>query len=152
MRRQALGIAMFVFTCSAVAELLSVHLVTGSVSAWFDHPRRLAVLLTMLVVNVLNAIVAGYLAYGMRDALVRWRSSQDEHRIATEYVNHHVRNALTSLQYVAYLTQDENVMGTCNESINRIVAALNAADHGIPRDDQLRKIVEVHPSKAKRRA
>lgn len=152
MRRQALGIAIFVFTGSAVAELLSVHLVTGSVSVWLDHPRRLAVLLTMLVVNLLNALVAGYLAYGMRDALLRWRSSEDEHRFATEYVNHHVRNALTSLQYIAYLTQDQNVMGTCNDSINRIIAALSAAEHGIPQDDQFRQIVEIPSAKAKRQA
>ena len=150
MRRQAIGIAIFVFTCSAIAELLCVHLVTGSIVVWLHHPRRLAVLVTMLIVNLLNAVVAGYLAYGMRDALLRWRSSEHERRFANDYINHHIRNALTSLQYAAYLTQDAQVMGICDESIARIVGALAAADRGIPATDQLRKFGQPTPIKSSR--
>lgn len=152
MRRQELCIAAFVFTCSAVAELLTVHLVTGSISVWLDHPRRLAVLAIMLVVNLLNAVVAGYLASAMRDANLRWHSSEEERRFTSEYVNHHVRNALTSLQYAAYLTQDAKVMGICDESIARIVTALVAADHGIPQTDQLRKFNESVAPRGRRQA
>lgn len=140
MRRKAIQIAVLVFGFSAVAELLSIHIVLGSVEAWLYHPRRFLLLTSMLAVNLLNAVVAGYLAYRMRNAEQLCDLNERERLVTSRYLNHHVRNALSAIQYAAYLTKDEYAVSVCAEAIARIVRALTTADRGVPETDEIRKI------------
>ena len=128
MRRQALLIAGFVFACSTVAEFLSIDVMAGSFGSWIHHPRRMVLFATMLIVNLTNAAVAGYLATRMRKAQLGWKASEHQRQVTTRYVNHHVRNALSALQYAAFLTRNDQAIEICNESISRIVTALKVAD------------------------
>jgi hypothetical protein len=130
MNRQPLLVAGFVFACSAVAELLSIDIMAGSFGSWVHHPRRMVLLATMVVVNLTNAVVAGYLVSRMRQAQLAWKQSEHQRQAASHYLNHHVRNALSALQYSAFLTKNDQAIEICNESISRIVAALIAADSG----------------------
>ena len=140
MRYKAIRIAALVFAFSVLAELLSIHIVLGSVEAWLYHPRRLLLLTSMFAVNLLNAAVAGYLAYRMRHAEQRCDRNERERLVASRYLNHHVRNALSAIQYAACLTKDEYAVRICEGSIARIVRALTTADRGVPESDEIRKI------------
>lgn len=140
MGRKAIRIAALVFLSSGVAELLSIHILRGSVEAWLYHPRRFLLLTSILAVNVANAVVAGYLAYRMGRAEQRRERSERERLVASRYLNHHVRNALSAIQYAASLTKDEYAMRICQDSIGRIVRALITADRGVPESDEIRRI------------
>ncbi len=140
MRRKAIEIAVVVFAFSVLAELLSIHILRGSVEAWLNHPRRFLLLATIVAVNLVNAAVAGYLAHRMRHAEERRDLSERERVVASRYLNHHVRNALSAIQYAATLTKDEYAIRICADSIARIVRALTTADRGVPESDEIRKI------------
>lgn len=128
MKRVSLLIGLLVFFFSTTAELAAIQMIHGSLLAWMQHPRRLAVLTTSLAINLLNALIAALLVYWIQQKvfLLR-RSEQEKHEIA-KYLNHHVRNALCSLQYATYGTGDKQAIRICDQAIARIVHALVDAE------------------------
>jgi hypothetical protein len=133
--RAFIWVALAVFTISVFAQLLFIRMTHASFADFFSQPRRTDMFLMATSINLVNGFVAGYLASRAKNRERRWRVRQQE---MTGYLNHHVRNALVSIQYAASCTKDDRVVNTCNKSIRRIVDALTTAERGIPQDDEFR--------------
>jgi hypothetical protein len=134
MKRLSLSIAALVFFFSTTAELAAIQMMHGSVLAWMHYPRRLAVFVTSLAINLLNSLIAGLLVYWIQKKTLLLRQSQQEKREMTKYLNHHVRNALCSLQYATYATKDKQAIKICDAAIARIVRALVDAERSAERN------------------
>jgi hypothetical protein len=134
--RAFLWVAIAVFAISVFAQLLFIRMMHTSFADFFSQPRRTEMFLMTTCINLVNGFIAGYLALRAKHRERRWRV---RHQEVTGYLNHHVRNALCSIQYVASSTENEKVVQTCNDSVRRIVEALVTAEKGIPQDDEFRQ-------------
>lgn len=137
--RAFLWVAVAVFTISVFAQLFFICMMHPSLTEFFSNARRTDMFLMTTAINLVNGFVAGYLAMRAKHREHRWRV---RHQEVTGYLNHHVRNALCSIQYAASSTKDQTVVRTCNDSIRRIVDALVTAEKGIPQDDAFLKFQE----------
>jgi hypothetical protein len=131
--RAFLWVALSVFCISVLAQLFFISMVHYSVREFFSQARRSEMFLMTTCINLVNGCFAGYLACRMKLRERRWRARQQE---VTGYLNHHVRNALSSIQYAAIRTNDAKSIAICNESVRRIVDALATAETGIPHNDE----------------
>jgi hypothetical protein len=134
--RAFLVVALSVFTISVFAQLFFIRMMHASLAEFFVVHKRTEMFLMTTSINLVNGLIAGYLASRAKSREHRWRARQQE---VTGYLNHHVRNALCSIQYAASITKDVKAIETCNESVKRIVDALKAAENGIPQTDEFRR-------------
>jgi hypothetical protein len=126
MRRLPLVIGVCVFLVGVALELVLIGLLPGSFSAWFarpDHPFEFAARIGM---HLINGLVAGYLSHRIRKIRGSLKVKEEQERERESFLNHHVRNALSSLQYAAHVTSDEKIIETCESAIERIVWALSS--------------------------
>ena len=137
--RAFLWVAISVFAISVFAQFVFIRMMHPSLADFFSMHRRTEMFLMTASINLVNGFVAGYLAMRAKNRERRWRARQKE---VAGYLNHHVRNALSSIQYAALRTKDEKAIDTCSESIRRIVNALATAEKGIPQDDEFRQFQE----------
>jgi hypothetical protein len=143
-RSRFLHVAALVFGSTIAAELLAFEVIyPGSTLDLLHHPARFWLLLFLFTVNLLNAVVAAYFSYlaAKEDRLRREREQQIQQ--TASFLNHHVRNALTGVQYAAYLTDDRAVMQICDEAIARITGALTIAEHDMVTDKAADR--KMHP-------
>jgi len=129
-RSRFVHVAALVFGSTIAAELLAFEvLYPGSTAGLLHHRARFWLLLFLFTVNFFNAAVAAYFSYlaAREDRLRREREQQIQQ--TASFLNHHVRNALTGVQYAAYLTGDPSVIQICDEAIARITGALTVAQH-----------------------
>jgi hypothetical protein len=126
MKRLPVLVGVSVFTIGVILEVVLIATLPVDMADWFaqgDHPLRFSVRIGM---HLINAIFAGYLVrYAQMNLALRKKKERQQLR-QEEFLNHHVRNALSSLQYAAYLTSDQRVMETCDSAIERIVWALSS--------------------------
>ncbi len=137
-KRHFVTVALIVFLFSVTAELICIGLFPGSFVRWVEQPRRDWLVAAIIIVNLLNATLAGWLSSRMRKTAELWRMSERRRHETAGYLNHHVRNALSVIQYAAYQTKDPIAIGRCNQAVDRIVRALVTAEEGIPEDDEFR--------------
>ncbi|MFL6301889.1 MAG: hypothetical protein ACJ71N_14910 [Terriglobales bacterium] len=136
MRRVFLVVALAVFSFSVVAELICIRMVSGPVIHWLERPHREVLFASFLVINLLNAMVAAFMATSAKRAELQLQASEFRRLRTTGYINHHVRNALSAIQYAAHLTRDEQTQNICTQAITRIVRALANAESGAPGTDE----------------
>jgi hypothetical protein len=137
--RAFVWVALSVFAISVFAQLVFIRMMHPTLADFFGLRRRTEMFLMTTAINLVNGFVAGYLAMRVKNRDRRWRARQRE---VNGYLNHHVRNALSSIQYAASCTKDQKAIDTCNESIRRIVSALATAEKGIPQNDEFRQFQE----------
>jgi hypothetical protein len=128
-RSRFLHVAVLVFGSTIAAELLAFEvLYPGSTRDLLRHPARFWLLLFLFTLNLFNAAIAAYFSHraAREELLRRQREQQIQH--AASFLNHHVRNALTGVQYAAYLTDDPSVIRICDDAVSRITGALVAAE------------------------
>src|SRR5579863_286650 len=106
MNRRSLAIGICVFAFSVIAELLCIRILRGSLTAWLYHPNRRLLLVSLVLINLLNALTAMYFSSRAVTAEVNLRLTEQKHREAGVYLNQHLRNALTVIQNAAFLTHD----------------------------------------------
>jgi len=128
MKRFPVIVAGLVFSFSALAELATIQLMYGSLSPWINHPKRSVVLISVLAIDVFNAVIAGLLALAVQRSTLLRRQTEESKREMSKYLNHHVRNALCSVQYATHRTSDQQAIQICDEAIHRIVEALAASE------------------------
>ena len=128
MKRFHLLVAGMLFGFSALAELATIQVMYGSLSPWIHHPKRSVVLLTVLAINLFNAVIAALLALAVQKSVLLRRQTEENKREMSKYLNHHVRNALCSLQYATHRTRDPQAIQMCDQAIKRIVEALAASE------------------------
>lgn len=128
MKRSALVVALGVFVIETLAEFILISTIPGHFKTWYALPDRHFILAARILMNVAVAIAAGWLVdYAQRKSeLIREREERRKSQEA--FLNHHVRNALSALQYAAYLTHDKQVVEHCDAAIARIVWALSHAN------------------------
>ena len=85
----------------------------------------------MIVVNLLNAATAMYFSSRAVRAEINLRSAEQKHHEAGVYLNHHLRNALTVIQYAAFLTCDAQTIRLCDEAVAKIVSVLVSTEAGL---------------------
>jgi hypothetical protein len=134
--RAFLLVALSVFTISVFAQLVFIRMMHPSLTDFFVVHKRTEMFLMTTSINLVNGLIAGYLASRIKSREHHWRTRQQE---MTGYLNHHVRNAMCSIQYAALCTKNEQAIDTCNESVRRIVDALKTAENGIPQTDEFRQ-------------
>src|SRR3954469_5277017 len=103
MKRLPVIIGLGAFSVGVSLELLLIGILPGSFAAWFALPQRPLEFAARICMQAVNGIVCGYLT---PRALLILRSLKIKEQQAKEqerFLNHHVRNALSSLQYAAYL-------------------------------------------------
>ncbi len=132
MNRYPLRIAVSVFAFSVIAELLSIKILRGSLTAWLDHRHRLLLLLSMVLVNLLNAATALYFSARAVGAEIKLQLSERKQREVGTYLNRHLRDALSVIQDAALLTKDEKTIKMCDEAVRRIVMVLVSSESGLP--------------------
>jgi hypothetical protein len=128
MKRLPLAVAALVFGFSALAELATIQLMYGSLEPWIHHPKRSVVLATVLAINLFNAVIAALLAVAAQKSTLLRKQTEESKREMSKYLNHHVRNALCSLQYATHRTRDPQAIQMCDQAITRIVEALAASE------------------------
>jgi hypothetical protein len=126
MRRLPVIIGVCVFLGGVSLELILIGILPGSFKSWFALPDRPFEFVARVGMQFINALVAGYFAYHVRKMRGSLKSKEDEAREQERFLNHHVRNALSSLQYAAHVTSDEKIIETCESAIERIVWALSS--------------------------
>jgi PAS domain-containing protein len=131
MNRRPFEVAVSVFAFSVITELLCIQILTGSLTVWLHHPHRLLLLLSMVLVNLLNAATALYFSARAVRAEISLQLSERRQRAIGMYLNHHLRNALTVVQDAAFLTNDEQTIKHCDEAIARIVNVLVSPESGL---------------------
>jgi len=128
MKRRPLEIALSVFAFSVTAELLCIRILRGSLTDWLIHPHRQLLLLSMILVNLLNAAIAMYFSFRAVKAEVSLKLRERRQEQIGTYLNHHLRNALSIVQNAAFLTNDEQTIKLCDEAVTRIVEVLVSAE------------------------
>ena len=131
MNRRPFGVALSVFTFSVAAELLCIKILRGSLTDWLNHPHRQLLLLSMILVNLLNAATAMYFSSRATRAEVSLKLRERKQEQIGIYLNHHLRNALSVVQNAAFLTNDEQTIKLCDEAVTRIVHVLASAEAGL---------------------
>lgn len=124
MSRRPLEVAVSVFAFSVTTELLCVKILRGSLIDWLNHPHRQLLLLSMILVNLLNAATAMYFCSRAVRAEVRLNLRERKQAQVSVYLNHHLRNALSIVQNAAFLTNDEQTIKLCDDAVTRIVQVL----------------------------
>ncbi len=124
MNRRSIKVALSVFVFSIVSELLCIRVLRGSLADWLEHPHRRLLLLSMILVNLLNAATALYFSSRAVRAEVRLKLKDGKEEDINAYLNHHLRNALTVVQNAAFLSNDEQTMKMCDDAVARIVQVL----------------------------
>jgi len=90
MQRRPLEVALSVFASSVTAELLCIKILRGSLTDWLIHPHRQLLLLSMILVNLLNAAAAMYFSFGAVKAEVNLKLGERRHEQIGMYLNHHL--------------------------------------------------------------
>ncbi|MCU1284576.1 MAG: hypothetical protein JWO13_926 [Acidobacteriales bacterium] len=126
MKRLPVIVGLGVFSVGVSLELLLIALLPGSFAAWFALPDRPIEFAARICMQAVSGIVCGYLAHRagqmLRSLKIKEQQAQEQER----FLNHHVRNALSSLQYAAHLTKDVETIETCDSAVERIVWALSS--------------------------
>ena len=131
MNQRSLAVGISVFAFSVVAELLCIRILRGSLTAWLYHPNRRLLLLSLILVNLLNAATAMYFSSRAARAEINLKLTEKRHWEAGVYLNHHLRNALTVIQNAAFLTHDAETIRLCDDAVNRIVNVLVSTESGL---------------------
>lgn len=131
LKRLPFKVGLCVFAFSVVTELLSIRILRGSLSIWLEHPHRRVLLLSLILVNLLNAATAAYLSRSLVEAELQLERTRNRQREASIYLNDHLRNALSIVQNAAFLTQDEQTMKLCDDAVSRIVKVLVSTEAGL---------------------
>lgn len=131
MNRRAFAVGISVFAFSAIAELLCIRILRGSISDWLYHPNRRLLLLSMMAVNLLNALTAVYFSSRAIKAELDLQHTEQRHRAAGVYLNQHLRNALTVIQNAAFLTNDAQTIQLCDDAVTKIVSVLVSTESGL---------------------
>jgi len=126
MRRLPLVIGVCVFLVGVALELILIGLLPGSFAGWFALPDRSYEFAARIAMHVVSALVAGFLVHRIRKIRGSLKVKEEQERERERFLNHHVRNALSSLQYAAHVTSDEKIIETCESAIERIVWALSS--------------------------
>ncbi len=124
MNRRPFEVAFTVFAFSVTAELLCIEILRGSLTDWLNHPHRQLLLVSMILVNLLNAATAMYFCSRAVRAEVSLRLRERKQEQVSLYLNHHLRNALSIVQNAAFLTNDEQTIKLCDDAVTRIVQVL----------------------------
>jgi len=132
MRRPFLQIAGPVLAFSVLTELLCIQLVRGPVLQWLERPHRAVLFASFVVVNLVNALFAGWLATRVKETEALWKESEHRRHEVSGYLNHNIRNALSAIQFAAYITKDPKTIKICDQATARIVNSLKAAEQGLP--------------------
>ncbi|HTV66201.1 MAG TPA: hypothetical protein VMD98_11385 [Bryocella sp.] len=131
MNRRSFAVGISVFAFSVVAELLCIRILRGSLTVWLDHPHRRLLLLSLILINLLNALTAMYFSSRAARAEINLKLTQQRQIEAGVYLNHHLRNALTVIQNAAFLTRDAETIRLCDDAVSRIVNVLVSTESGL---------------------
>lgn len=131
MKRRPFEIALSVFAFSVTTELVCIKMLRGSLTDWLNHPHRQLLLLSMILVNLLNAATAMYFSSRAARAEVSLKLRERRQEQIDIYLNHHLRNALSIVQNAAFLTNDEHTIKQCDEAVERIVSVLVSHEAGL---------------------
>jgi len=131
MNRRPLEVALSVFAFSVTTELFCIKILRGSLIDWLNHPHRQLLLLSMVLVNLLNAATALYFRSRAVRAEVNSKIREREQEEIGIYLNHHLRNALSIIQNAAFLTNDEHTIKQCDEAVECIVSVLVSHEAGL---------------------
>jgi len=131
MNRHPLSVGISVFAFSVITETMCIRILRGSLTVWLHHPHRRLLLLSLVVVNLLNAATAMYFSSRATRAEIKLRLAQRRQWEAGVYLNHHLRNALTVIQNAAFLTHDAPTIQLCDEAVARIVGVLVSTEAGL---------------------
>ena len=131
MNRRPFEVALSVFAFSVTAELVCIKILRGSLTDWLHHPHRQLLLLSLVLVNLLNAVTAMYFCSRAARAEVSLKLRERRQEQIGTYLNHHLRNALSIVQNAAFLTNDEQTIKQCDEAVERIVSVLVSAEAGL---------------------
>jgi hypothetical protein len=114
-----------------LSELLCIRILRGSLTVWLNHPHRRLLLLTLILINLLNAAAALYFSHRAVEAEVQLERTRRRQKEASVYLDDHLRNALCIIQNAAFLTQDTQTMKLCDDAVSRIVSVLVSAEAGL---------------------
>jgi hypothetical protein len=131
MNRRPLEVAVSVFAFSVITELLCIRILRGSLIDWLHSPHRQLLLLSMILVNLLNAATAMYFSARAVRAEVSLKLNEKKQEQIGIYLNHHLRNALSVVQNAAFLTNDEQTIKLCDDAVARIVQVLVSTEAGL---------------------
>ena len=131
MQRLPIEVGVSVFAFSVVSELFSIQILRGSLNQWLNHPNRRLLLIALILINLLNASIAMYFSARAVNAEFWLRRNQKRQKDAGLYLNHHLRNALSVIQNAAFLTNDQQTIKLCDDSVKRIVSVLVSAEAGL---------------------
>jgi hypothetical protein len=131
MNRRPFEVGFSVFVFSVATELLCIRILRGSLTDWLNHPHRQMLLLSMIVVNLLNAVTAMYCSSLAVRAETNLKLQDKKRAEIGRYLNHHLRNALTVIQNAAFLTNDEQTIKLCDDAVTRIVKVLVSTEAGL---------------------
>lgn len=131
MKRRPIEVALTVFAFSVATELLCIKILRGSLTDWLNHPHRQLLLVSMILVNLLNAATAMYFCSRAVRAEVSLKLRERRQERASVYLNHHLRNALSIVQNAAFLTNDEATIKLCDDAVTRIVQVLVSTEAGL---------------------
>jgi hypothetical protein len=110
LRAMASGVGLAVFGSAVLVEKLSKHSEGSSkvLMAW----------------NAVAGFAAGWMAMKMIEGARERRKNIAQRLKMIGDLNHHVRNALQSIQLSAYSTQDQAIIASVGDSVQRIEWAL----------------------------
>ena len=120
-------VALGVFFVQTLCEFILISTIPGHFKTWYALPDRHFILAARIFMNVVIAAAAGLLVDHVQHKKELIRRSEELQKQQEAFLNHHVRNALSALQYAAYLTRDGQVVEHCDAAIARIVWALSNA-------------------------
>jgi hypothetical protein len=129
--RRPFEVALSVFAFSVATELLCIRMLRGSLIDWLNQPHRELLLLSMILVNLLNAVTAMYFSSRAVRAEVNLKLRERKQEEIGIYLNHHLRNALSVVQNAAFLTNDEQTIKLCDDAVKRIVQVLVSTEAGL---------------------
>jgi hypothetical protein len=110
LRAMASGVGLAVFGSAVLVEKLS------------KHSKRSSKVLTAW--NAIAGFAAGWMAMKMIEGARERRKNIAQRLKMIGDLNHHVRNALQSIQLSAYSTQDQAIIASVGDSVQRIEWAL----------------------------
>ena len=110
LRALAGGVGLAVFGSAMLVDRVSRH---------GDHSSRL-----LMTWNAVAGFAAGWMAMKTIDRERERRNTMAERLKMIGDLNHHVRNALQSIQLSAYSSQDQAIIASVGDSVQRIEWAL----------------------------
>ncbi len=131
MNRHSLAVGISVFAFSVIAELVCIRILRGSLTVWLYHPNRRLLLVSLILINFLNALTAVHFSSRAIRAEINLKLTQQRQWETGVYLNHHLRNALTIIQNAAFLTHDAETIRLCDDAVNRIVNVLVSTESGL---------------------